>query len=96
MSSLTGFSSTSGSAAKNAVIQQIQQEAAIANARQLVTVSYRQRFLNEVCRSQGSPAEHKHELLREVRSETWRFTGKGRRDVHDPVHGKVHVCLEHC
>jgi len=44
MSSIPGFTSNSGSAAKNAVIQQIQQEAAIANARQLVTVSCKQRI----------------------------------------------------
>jgi len=83
-------------------MQQVQQEAAIANARALVTVTHPLSLpnasvprLDRTKLRYPSFLEHQPKLLREVRAETRNLNVKGRGSMFHDVHGEIHGGLEY-
>lgn len=88
---------------KNALIQQVQAEAAVTNARALVTVSHHLfsqqvlyiHFPKLMTYVPSKSVENKRKLLRPLRSVPRLVTHIGRIDMPLIVHGEVHFSVEH-
>ena len=93
ISSSLGFGGSS-SDPKTAVMNQVRQEAALQNARQLIEVGYSMlifgsQFTDFIC------PEIERALLREVRPSARLFSLKRRTNLLHAVHGEVHGCMEY-
>jgi hypothetical protein len=99
MSFLGGSSAPTGASQTQAIKQQVAQEAAVANARQLVEVNHQSQLFSL---SLPSPiymlitcaTETQRTLLRALHPQTRFFAVLGRIHLLLSVHGKVHVCME--
>jgi len=87
-------------AVKQDIVNKVQAEASLANARTLIQVGGRKAacsYLSHCC--DGKCADTKtpetpRSLLRALRTETRRLPVEQRADVHDELHRKVHGRLE--
>ena len=89
---------SSPSSQKAAIISQVQHEAAMANARQLISVRL---ALSDhpKCKTYlliSYPAENQLALLRKMRSVARKQPVKKRRKLFHAVYGKVHGHMEYC
>ncbi len=81
---------------KTAVMRQVQQEAAMQNARMLVEVRLaRVLWLNGHGNNTNVSTETQRALLRTLHPQAWHVPLQRRRELHERVHGKVHERMEH-
>lgn len=90
------FSSSSNQ--KATIISQIQQEAAVANARQLISVrlALSDRPKCKTYLLTNYPSENQLALLRKVRFVARKQPVEKRRKLFHAVYGKVHGHMEYC
>jgi hypothetical protein len=86
------FGMSGGSDQKSAIMNQVRQEAAMNNARQLIEVlkSY---ILNHILIN--NLTESQRTLLREMRAQTRLFIIERRNDLLHSLYGEIYGCLEH-
>lgn len=99
MSFLGGSSAPTGASQTQAIKQQVAQEAAVANARQLVEVPIPLHHLStfKIAHTLTLPvrtSETQRTLLRTLHPQARLFAVVGRIDLLLSVHGKIHVGLE--
>lgn len=93
---------------KTTIMKQLQQEAAVSNARQLIGVRYKS-HPQPICDSSKALAkvkesvllincniESQRALLRQVHSRPQLDAVLERRGMSLDMHGKIHLAVEHC
>ena len=90
MSTIMNYGSTASP--KDAVMEQIKQEAAIDQARKLIDVLFTPppQSMLPLESISDSPPENERSLLREMRSFSWHVVIKKRGRVHFDVYGEVY------
>lgn len=100
MSFLGGSSAPTGASQTQAIKQQVAQEAAVANARQLVEVYHQSLHFDYLSEAHNTNhiahPETQRTLLRTLHPQARFFAVVGRVNLLLSVHGKVHVGLECC
>ena len=81
---------------KTAIVRQIQQEAALNNARQLIDVSGSRNSNNIPQRSLILITENEQPLLSEMRTHAWQFVIEERGDMPYTMYGEIHGDVEYC